>query len=417
MLVHKFGGALVKSAEAVKNLGNIVGSFTGNMLVVVSAMGKTTNSLEIIADHYFNRSGNTYEKLLRLKDYHYEIMHGLFRNKNHLVFDDVNSLFEKLASKLKTEPSDKYDFEYDQVVSFGELFSACIISSWLNDSGIKNKWTDARKCLLTNNVYRDAIVLTEDSKSEVKRIFNFKNENIYVTQGFIGSDKKGNTTTLGREGSDYSASILAYLLNAEKVIIWKDVEGIFNIDPCLHNNPEKLDEISYQEAIELAYYGAKVIHPKTIKPLQNKNIPLYVKSFLEPEKQGTVIHEIDHPVQLVPVYIFKKNQVLISLSPKDFSFIAEENISSIFALIAKYHAKVNLLQNSAISLSVCIDFDERKSPLLIRELKKNYRVLYNENTELITIRHYNEKAIAGLLGDRIILLEQKSRLTAQFVVK
>jgi len=417
MIVHKFGGASVKSAEAVKNLEKIVRSFSRNMLVVISAMGKTTNALEIVVSNYFKGSGKSDQKIQEIKDYHYSIMHELFQNQENQVFSEVNALFTGLGLILNEQPTDNYDFEYDKIVSFGELISSYIISAWLNECGLSNSLVDARKCLFTDNIYRDARVLLDHTQKTVTEQFSFRNVNLYVTQGFIGSDLAGHTTTLGREGSDYSASILAYLLNAEKVMIWKDVKGIFNIDPRLNDNPWKLDEISYQEAIELAYYGAKVIHPKTIKPLQNKSIPLYVKSFLEPLEQGTIIYETDRLPKLIPVFIFKKNQLLISISPKDFSFIAEDNLSRIFALFAEYHMKTNMMQNSAISFSVCLDYDERKSPLLLKELQKDFRVLYNNNVELITIRHYNDEAINDAVGNKAVLLEQKSRHTVQYVVK
>ncbi len=325
-------------------------------------------------------------------------------------------MFNHLEAKLQEPASLNYDFEYDQVVSYGEILSTKIVSSYLNYVGFKNKWLDVRTFFKTDNHYREAHIDWELSTKLARKVFNFNDCNAYVVQGFIGSTSENFFTTLGREGSDYTASILSYMLDAEKMVVWKDVPGILNADPRLFPSAQKLPEISYLEAIEMTYYGAQVIHPKTMKPLQNKNIPLYVKSFVEPHLEGSVIHSVDHTLQLVPVIIIKKDQVLISISPTDFSFIAEHNLSDIFALFAKYRLKVNLSQNSALSFSVCTDSMENKYLEVIEILKQNYKVLYNENAELITIRYYTDEVISQLTAQRKILVEQKSRKTARFVV-
>lgn len=416
MLVYKFGGASVKSGEGVKNLFEIVKNVNQNLVLVVSAMGKTTNSLEEVVKSYFNSDEGWKEKLNLVKKYHFGIIEELFGKDSQDIKTELEIVFNHLETKLQEPASLNYDFEYDQVVSYGEILSTKIVSSYLLFAGFKNKWLDVRTFFKTDNHYREAHIDWELSTKLARKIFDFGNCKAYVVQGFIGSTSENFFTTLGREGSDYTASILSYMLDAEKMVVWKDVPGILNADPRLFPSAQKLPEISYLEAIEMTYYGAQVIHPKTMKPLQNKNIPLYVKSFIEPHLEGSVIHSIDHTLQLVPVIIIKKDQVLISISPTDFSFIAEHNLSDIFALFAKYRLKVNLSQNSALSFSVCTDAMEDKYLEVIEILKQNYKVLYNENAELITIRYYTDEVIAQLTGQRKILVEQKSRKTARFVV-
>jgi len=418
MIVFKFGGASVKNANAIKNIANIIEQYKKEQLIiVVSAMGKMTNALEKLYNQYSKNNIDFIETFNEISDYHFAIVDELFENQCHQTSKQVYLLFEKLRLYLHNKPSENYDYDYDQIISFGELVSSTIVAGYLNDQNITNQWIDITTCLKTDETYREAKVDWKESNSLIIKAFDFDKNKIFLTQGFIGSAKNGNRTTLGREGSDYTAAILAYALNAQKVIIWKDVLGILNADPRLNENAVKLDEISYQEAIELAYYGAQVIHPKTIKPLQNKNIPLYVKSFIEPNEQGTLIRSFDESLDLMPIFIVKKMQVLISISPKDFSFIVEENISSIFALFAKLSIKVNLMQNSAISFSVSIDNDVNKLSILIKELQKDYKVLYNEDLELITIRHYTKQAIVEIIGDRKVLVEQKSRRTARYAVQ
>jgi aspartate kinase len=440
MLVFKFGGASIKNAEAVKQVGKIVRQYSDSIIIVISAMAKNTNALEKLAATYFNSQHNSknkheglgnstdgfdsvYQQYKLIKEFHFNIVNDLFSNSNHAIFIELTKLFDRLLTRLKTEPSLNFNFEYDQIVSFGEIVSTKIISAYLNETSLQNKWIDIRKSLKTDNVYREAGVNWKLSEKLMKKVFLFNKQNLYITQGFIGSTINNMTTTLGREGSDFTASAIAYIMDAEKVITWKDVPGIFSADPAVYKNPEKLEEISYKEAIELSFFGAKVIHPKTIKPLQNKKIPLYVKSFISPKESGTIINGSKNTnrgvlsKKQIPIYIFKKNQRLISISPYDFSFIVEENLSRIFKLFAKYRTKINLMQNSAISFSVCIDDDENKLLPLIDELQQKFKVLYNNNLELITIQSYTEKAIKQITEGRTILVQQKSRHTARFVMK
>lgn len=415
MKVFKFGGASVKDAAAVANVGNILKKYTNQKLVIViSAMGKTTNALEEVAKAYYYKTADAKEKLQVVIDYHNGILAGLFPDKNHPVYADVNGLISALDWAIEDEPIKDYDFEYDQIVSVGELISTKIVSHYLNSVGLSNTWIDARDIIQTDNTYRDAKIdwnLTEKLANEVITPLNA----IALTQGFIGCTSENFTTTLGREGSDYTAAILAYCLNAESVTIWKDVPGVLNADPKFFPDAQKFENLSYYDSIELTYYGATVIHPKTIKPLENKKISLYVKSFVEPDKDGTVISDNAMNPSMAS-YIFKINQVLISILPKDFSFIAEENLSEIFKIFYTFNIKLNLMQNSAISFSVCVDEGSRVDELM-EELKKSFKVRYNKGLELITIRNYGKAAFETVMKDKKLLLEQRTRTTAQFVVE
>jgi aspartate kinase len=418
MNVFKFGGASVKDAAAVKNAGEILKLHSNEQLVVViSAMGKVTNALEKIVDAYINETGEATTLLDELKKYHLEILSGLFADSKHEVYNKLNNFLVEIEWVLE-EPPREYDFVYDQIVSFGELISTTIVSEWLNENGIANQWLDVRDCLITDNTYREGKIDWEVSTDLFQSRLNdiFKQSNIVITQGFIGSTTENFSITLGREGSDYTAAIIAHIMNAESVTIWKDVPGVLNADPKQFKDAQKLIQLSYQDAIELAYYGASVIHPKTIKPLENKNIPLYVKSFLEPSSKGTVIGKDLETKPLIPSFIFKSNQVLISIAAKDFSFIAEENLSEIFSDFANAGIKLNLMQNSAISFSVCID-DTPKKDSLIEKLRAKYKVKYNSSLQLYTIRHYYPSTIESLTVGKEILLEQRSRTTAQLVTK
>ena len=310
-----------------------------------------------------------------------------------------------------------FDYEYDQIVAFGELISTQIISLYFNHIGLKNRWIDVRNCLKTDDLFREANINWELSVRLAKRLFTFESENLYITQGFIGGTLTNQTTTLGREGSDYTAAILANLLDAEEVSIWKNVPGILNADPDFFSNTQKLDELSYKEAIELSYSGAKVIHPKTIKPLQNKNIPLFVKSFLEPEKAGTIIHAVKHPLELVPVIIVKKNMALITLTPIDFSFISINSVSDVFILCAKYRLKVGLLQQSALDLSLAFDEPEQGIENLISQLQQRFEVKYNTSLDLVTIRYYTPESIAQISSGKKVYVEQRSRRTVRLLLK
>lgn len=416
MNVYKFGGASVKDAEGVKNLFKIINTQKENLIIVVSAMGKMTDALEVLCNAYFGRTGNTAEAFQRIKDFHQGIIDNLFGSQSDNVNQLVEHLYADLQNILDGEPSLSYDYEYDRIISFGELLSTTIIAAYLEKQGRKAKFIDIRKCLITDQNYRNACVNLELSAQLCRRTFSFQDTFMYITQGFIAGTTTNQTTTLGREGSDYTAALLANLLGAEDVTIWKDVPGIMNADPKLYENTEIIGKLSYKEAIELSNCGAKVIHPKTIKPLQNKGIPLYVRSFLYPESHGSVIRELDEKLKLPPIFIDKSNQLLLTLSPRDFSFIAEEKLSRIFATLAKYRLRLNLMQNSAITFSFCIDLNEAIFDSFINELHDEYEVLYNKNVRLLTIRHYNEETIHRLTENKSVLVEQRSRLTARFVV-
>ena len=419
MQVFKFGGASVKDAEGVKNVAEVLKQFPNQKIaVVVSAMGKTTNSLERLAKAFFYKTENAEIILEEIKKYHVDICHHLFANSSHPIFIELENTFVELYWAIEDEPTHSFDFEYDQIVSMGEVISTKIISAYLNDVGLQNKWIDARGLIQTDNTYREGKVDFELTETLIKRdlLPVFNSFNSIVTQGFIGGTSENFTTTLGREGSDYTASILAYCLNADNVTIWKDVPGVLNADPKWFSHTKKIDQLSYHDAIELTYYGASVIHPKTIKPLQNKNIPLHVKSFLQPQEEGTIIKDGDKRLN-IPSYIFKIDQVLISIQPKDFSFIAEDNLSDIFDLFSKHGVKINLMQLSAISFSVCCDHDIIKIEALVNDLQTQFKVLYNSGLELMTVRYYTQETIDTLTLNKVILLEQRSRYTVQMVMK
>lgn len=416
--VFKFGGASVKSAEGIKNLANIVRKFSQDrVVVVVSAMGKTTNALERILTAYLNSESSLKAEFNSLKNYHYTVALELIGgDKSHFMYVELDRIFEVLEKRLELKPSYGFDYCYDQIVSFGELLATKIVSIYLNEVNITNRWVDARTCIQSDNSYREGVIDFTTSKYLCQKVFDFEGENLYITQGFIAGTPMGTTTTLGREGSDYTAAILANLLDANDVTIWKDVEGVLNADPKIFANTCKLDFVSYQEAIELAYCGAQIIHPKTIKPIQNKKIPLFVKSFINPDAVGTQIAHSDSQQKLPPVLVLKQNQVLISLTPHDFSFVIEESLSKIFAILYKHRVKVNLVQNSAISFSICVDEEKHRLPKAIEELQVDFTVRYNSNLELLTIRHYTKQAIEEQVGDRVVYLQQRTRSTSRFVM-
>ncbi len=416
MKVFKFGGASVKDAGSVRNVASVLKRFpSDNLIVVISAMGKTTNALEHLTDADFFGKENPISVLDEIKEYHLDIMKDLFPDTSHSVYPAVEKIFQEIKKRIDGTPSGDYNKEYDQLVSKGEIISTLIVSEYLNSEGITNKWLDARDLIKTDSNYREGRVDFEVTGKLISNYFSsFKG--IAITQGFIGKTPDNLTTTLGREGSDYTAAILAYCTNAESVTIWKDVPGVMNADPKWFDETKLIGHLSYHDAIELAYFGATVIHPKTIKPLQNKKIPLLVKSFLKPAEKGTVIN--NEPSQLpIPCFIFKVNQILLSISPKDFSFIVEENFSDIFNTFSEHKVKINTMQNSAISFSVCVDNDSRKIPGLLKKLRENFRVLYNENVELITIRYYDQSTIDRVCIGKKVFLEHKSRYTVQLVVK
>ncbi|MFV8225519.1 aspartate kinase [Christiangramia aquimixticola] len=415
MKVFKFGGASVKDAEGVKNLLRVLKvTGTQNKLIVISAMGKTTNMLEQVVANYL-QSGETPELLHEVKAYHSGILNELFPNRQESIHSRVETLFTELENFLQHNKSNKYDFVYDQIVSFGELISTTIVSEYLNFENIVSNWLDARKFIKTDSTYRDAQVDWTKTQNRISEFIDPGKLNI--TQGFIGSDSNNFTTTLGREGSDYSAAILAYCLNAENVTIWKDVPGVLNADPRYFSQTQLLNQISYEEAIELAFYGASVIHPKTLQPLQRKEIPLFVRSFINPSEEGTAVTKGKQIFPEVPCFIVKKNQVLISLSSLDFSFMVEENISEIFKLFHQYQIKVDLIQNSAISFKVCVDNRFNQLDKLIRHLKARFKVDYKTGVSLYTIRHFNEAAINSLEKDKKVLLKQLTQNTVQLVAE
>lgn len=415
MRVFKFGGASVKDAAGVRNLAQILNRYSEEIVVVVSAMGKTTNAMEVIVKNYFESDTAVWDRFEEVKNNHLLICKELFEKE--VIPESICNWFNLLQQKLKTEPSVDFDYEYDQIVSFGELLSTTIISEYLNASQIDNEWIDIRKCLKTDGVHREANIDWNLSANFIAKEFSFQNKKRYITQGFLGGTTANITTTLGREGSDYTAAIIANILNAESAVIWKDVPGILNADPQHFQATTKLDEISYREAIEMTFSGAKVIHPKTLKPLENKHIPLHVKSFVEPEKTGTVIKELEGIQKLVPIFILKQDQVLLTISPKDLSFMQEQAISQIFSVLAQFRVKVNLVQHSAISFSIAIDKPERNFEQLREALAKQFHVKYNEPLELVTIRYYNQEAIEQITKNREVFVEQKTRNTGRFLLK
>lgn len=421
MRVFKFGGASVKDAAAVRNVGEIVRLFEGEKLaIVVSAMGKTTNAMELIAEAMWKRDRVTFDEVLdeRLA-YHTEIMRDLFPEGNEAIWQEVAQEFDLLRSRFDMELSDNYNFEYDQIVSIGEVISTRIVNAWLQSLGLRSRWSDARKLIRTNNVYREGDVDWAKTEGFFQERFvpHFEQYDVQIIQGFIGHTQEGLTTTLGREGSDFTAAIVAFCCNAQDVTIWKDVPGMLNADPKWFDNTIKLDSISFKEAIELSYYGASVIHPKTVKPLQNKQIPLYVKSFIDPHAEGTVIQESTSNDHLIPSFIFKMNQVLFSITPRDFSFLVEKHLSDIFDRLSKANARINLMQNSALNFSVLLDEEKVDVNEIVRIFSDDYQVRYNTGLELVTIRHYDQATLDRVTVDKIVLLEQKTRETARLIVK
>jgi aspartate kinase len=421
MEVFKFGGASVKDASAVCNVGSILSRFEGQkLIVVVSAMGKTTNKLEEIVAAKKSQDLILYSSLIKeLADFHFNILGDLFQDKQVEIYSEIETIFENLQERFSHAVVENHACEYDQVVSLGEVISSKIVAAYLMQQGLSSGWVDARQLIQTDNQYQEAKVdWTETEQLMQSKVFPlFSTIDIIVTQGFIGHTSEGITTTLGREGSDYSAAIFAYCLNANKVTIWKDVPGMLNADPKYFENTVKLDQISFKEAIELSYYGASVIHPKTIKPLQNKGIPLFVKSFIHPEEAGTIIQEsIDHD-DLIPSFIVKKDQVLFSIRPIDFSFIAEDNLSDIFGRLAQFQAKINLMQNSALSFSLLMDRKKADPEHIKSILGDSYKVWYNDELELVTIRHYDQETIDLVTKGKTSILEQKTRHTIRIVLK
>lgn len=421
MRIFKFGGASVKDAAAVRNVSRILSLFPQEqLLVVVSAMGKSTNKLEEVVKALIERDETKYNELVEeLYQFHLQIVSELFNEKHYAIHRDLEEVFEKLKDRFHKSAAEHESFEYDQIVSLGEVVSTMIIEAFLEEEGHSTFWIDARKVIRTNNNYREGEIDWMRTEELVnKRILpNFSDRRIGITQGFIGHTSEGFTTTLGREGSDFTAGILAYTTNAKDVTIWKDVPGMLNADPKWFDDTIKLEKISFKEAIELSYYGASVIHPKTIKPLQNKGIPLYVKSFLNPDAEGTVIQASEDFDHFVPSFIFKMDQVLMSFTPNDFSFIVEENLGDIFQQLAFYGVKINLMQNSALSFSIVFDRAKTDPKRLVDKFRDQYSVRYNEGLELVTIRHYDQATIDRVTVGKDILVEQRTRQTIRMVMK
>jgi aspartate kinase len=417
--VFKFGGASVRDASGVKNVSNILQTYRDeNLIIVVSAMGKTTDALEKIVAAYAKQTGDAYHLLEGVKSSHHKIMDELF-DKNDTVYADVNDIFVSIEWILDGPPHENYDFIYDQIVPVGELVSTKIVAAYLNKTGLNTTWVDARDFILTDDIYREGWVQWDETIENAQRILPplLESNGFVLTQGFIGVTKENFTTTLGREGSDYTAAILSFCLDAEDMTIWKDVPGVLTADPRVFENVTKLDRLSYREAIEMTYYGAKVIHPKTIKPLQNKSIPLFVKSFVNPEEAGTYIGpDIDD--NYPPMVAVEKNQALLNIATRDFSFVAEHHMSYLFNKIADFRLQVNLMQNTAISFDVCVNNIDDKVFRFAKSIEKEFKVtIDNEGLELITVRHYTPEIIEMLHRGKILLVEERSKRTVQMVAK
>lgn len=419
MKVFKFGGASVKDAAAVRNVAGILERFSDEkLLIIVSAMGKTTNALEQLAKAYFkNETEEMWGHYRKVKEFHDTIIADLLEDRKYNIYDEIDNQFVELESLLEQKPEGNFDFVYDQIVSFGEILSTRIVSSYLKEKGFANRWIDARNFIFTSGPHRAANILWDETEEIItKRLKPIVEKQIVITQGFIGKSPNAFTTTLGREGSDYTAAIMAYCLGAESVTIWKDVAGVMNADPKRMPEAIKIDELSYNVAIELAYYGATVIHPKTIQPLKSKNIPLYVKSFVNPDAAGTVVSNTAHDEMELPFYIFKENQTLVKISTRDFSFIVEDNLKNIFSVLAECGISLNLMQNSAISFSICVNNDEEKLEKLKTALSPLFNIEITPGAELATVRNYNNIAMEKALNGKKLLLEQKTERVLQMVI-
>ncbi len=423
MDVFKFGGASVKSAEAIQNVAFILKNHAPDRVVVVlSAMGKTTNALEEVVTAWYKNDPQCFDHLEKNKNFHLEILDQLFPGRSQRVFQKVEDRFEQVKQYLSQKPSQNFDFEYDQIVSLGEFISTLILSEYLLWQGFDCSLLDATKLIFTEPAWREGKVIWAETEKAilhaVKPVFaEAQGKKIVLTQGFLGGTENGFPTTLGREGSDYTAAIFSYVLDAEEMVLWKDVPGVLNADPKLFADTVLLPEISYREAIELTYYGATIIHPKTIKPLQNKQIPLRVRSFLQPEGAGTLIAGQSEVETQTPSFIVKENQLLVSFSPKDFSFIAEQNLSEIFAAFAQSGIRIHMMQNSAISFTACISQNDKKTEHLFELLEANFSIKYNSDLQLITIRHWTPEAIESVIGGKTVLSETRNRTTVQMVLK
>jgi len=415
MKVFKFGGASVKDAEGVKNVVRVL-QHEGfeNTLVILSAMGKMTNALEKIVNSYYKKSDSITQNIEEVKEFHFQIITDLFTDKSHSIFTETEIIFGQLGDFLIRNKSKNYNFIYDQIVGFGELLSTKIVSSYLNENKIINNWIDVRDYIKTDSFYRDANVNWDETVNNIKKLITKK---LYITQGFLGANNENKTTTLGREGSDFTAAIFAYCLQAKNVTIWKDVEGVLNANPNYFTNAQLLKHISYKEALEMAFYGASVIHPKTIKPLENKNIPLHVKSFYNLKNEGTIVSKGKDIEPEMPCFIVKINQILVSIAAKDFSFMVESNLSDIFKKLDKFKLKVNLIQNSALSFSVCIEDKFDTFQLFLNKINLKYKINYTDKVVLYTIRHSNEQAVKSIEQKGKLLLKQSTKGTVQLIMQ
>ena len=420
MLVYKFGGASIADAERMSNLLPIIADGQKPLLLVVSALGKTTNALENIVNKAFQ--GEAAEALAlahKLEQQHLYFAEKLLSADNYINAAEVLKVyFNELENAVKNTDRNHYDYSYDQIVCLGEIFSTILFYFFLRQHNLPIEWIDIRTVIRTDDTYRDAVIDWDYSRQQALDIIGTElhKGKIVITQGFIGATPDGKSVTLGREGSDYTAAILAAMLHASSVTIWKDVEGLQNADPKQFPNTVKIDAISYNEVIEMAFYGAQIIHPKTIKPLQNNNIPLYVKCFLDPKFEGSVIQAEVHAAY-PPLIVLKENQVLIQVTTKDFSFITEDNLSKLYSIFHDLNVKINLIQNAAISFVACIDNREDKVKSLIEALGKDYKVSINDHVSLLTIRHYSPEIINDLIKDKQILLRQETRKTVQVIMK
>ncbi len=415
MKVFKFGGASVKDAAGIKNVADIIKRFGDEKtLVIVSATGKTTNALEEVVEAYFKQTGEAKAKINSIKENHFNICKDLFGEEKTGVYDQLENLFVELEWQIEEDRLDSYNYVYDQIVSVGELLSSVILSHYLNFSGLKNEWADVRDLLKTDDTYREAVINWEESTQKVEEILRpMLERNTVVAQGFIGSTPDNCTTTLGREGSDYTAAIFANILNAESQTIWKDVPGVMSGDPRKFQDAVFIDELTYLEAVEMTFYGASVIHPKTIKPIQNKNIPLLVKSFINPEGKGTKVYGATHHINYPPVRVVKENQALLTFHTKDFSFVADETVGELLKAFADANLKINMMQTGAISLQAVVDNTPEKIAKVNAAIEKNFNIHHEEDLTILTIRHYTDEVINKHLENKQPILTQKRASTFQ----
>ena len=418
--VFKFGGASLRDAEAIRNVGNILQKFAGQKLViVVSAMGKTTNALEEVANSFWQGDADTAkQKLSAIHSAATEVVQELFAEVPDSLTASINDLFVSVEWALDEAPNPEYDYDYDQIVSLGELVSSHVVAAYLNRIGLGTNWLDARDIIQTDNTYREGWVKWPETIARAQRVMPdlLQDKDFILTQGFIGNTSENYTTTLGREGSDYSAAIFSYCLDAESMSIWKDVPGVLTADPRLFENVSKIDRLSYKEAIEMTYYGAKVIHPKTIKPLQNKSIPLYVRSFIDPEAPGTLVTD-DAGDAYPPMVAVEKDQALINISTRDFSFVAEHHIKELFGHITTTRLQVNMMQNTAISFNVVVNDIDDRVERFCKLVNDHFKTTVDRDLELITVRHYTNEVVESLRRGKVNMLEGRLPLTLQMVVK